>query len=124
MPLFFYLLTNDHFEGDFLNKVYILSTFRNISLPFHEVDLIKVRQRTILLNNEQLFDVNQNLLARELKNIFSPSVFFPFSTSNNQGISYFHKSNCTCLYYFYHMCFIQRSLIGQFLKVSKFDWFL
>ena len=52
----------------------------------------------ILLNHEQHFDVNQNLLAEALKNKFSPSfVFFPIdtflSTSNNQGISCFHKSN-------------------------------
>ena len=56
-----------------------------------------------------------NLLARTLKYIFLPfSVFFSvffngtfLSTSNSQGISCFHKSNCTYLYYFYHMCFIQ-----------------
>ena len=41
MPLLFHHLTNDHFQGDFLNKRYILSTFSNISLPFHEVYLIE-----------------------------------------------------------------------------------
>ena len=52
--------------------------------------------------------------------------FFLLSTSknNNQGISCFHKSNFICLCYFYHICFIQHWLIGYFLKVSKFYWFL
>ena len=64
MPLFSLLFTNVHFQEDFLNKLYMLSTFSNISLPFHEV---------------QLFDVNQNLLARALKNTFAASsdFFFP-----------------------------------------------
>ena len=62
-----------------------------------------------LLNNEQFFDVNQNLIARTLKNQFSPSsVCFPLSTSNNQEISCFHKSICKCLCCFYQLCFIQR----------------
>ena len=65
--LFFHLLTNDHFQGDFLNKLYI-STFSNTSLPFHEVHLIEGPSFTTLLNHEKLFDVNQNLLARALKN--------------------------------------------------------
>ena len=80
-----------------------------ISLPFHEVHLIEGWPLTTLLNHEQLFDVNQNLLARALKNAFSPpsSIFFPLSL-NNQGVSCFHKSNCTGLCYFHHMCFIQR----------------
>ena len=39
MPLFFHLLTNDHFQGEFINKLYILSAFSNISLPFQEVHL-------------------------------------------------------------------------------------
>ena len=41
MSLFFHLLTNDCFQGDFLNKLYIYSTLSNISLPFHEVYLIE-----------------------------------------------------------------------------------
>ena len=32
MPLFFHILTKNHFERDFLNKLYVWSTFRNISL--------------------------------------------------------------------------------------------
>ena len=40
MPVLFHLLTNDHFQEDFLNKLYIQSTFSNISLPFHEVHLL------------------------------------------------------------------------------------
>ena len=64
MPLLFHMLTNDHFQGDFLNKCYIWSTFSNISLAFHEVHLIEGRPLTTLLNHEQIFNVNQNLLAR------------------------------------------------------------
>ena len=67
------MLTNDHFQRNILNKLYILSTFSNISLPFHEVHLIEGRTWTTLLNHEQLFDVNQTLLAKPLKNKFSPS---------------------------------------------------
>ena len=40
MPLFFHLLASDHFQGNFYNKLCILSTFSNMSLPFHEVYLI------------------------------------------------------------------------------------
>ena len=58
----------------------------------------KGRPWITLLNKEQFFDVNQNLLARTLKNKFSPSsVCFPFSTWNNEEISCFHKSICKCL---------------------------
>ena len=39
---FFYLLTNDHLQWDILNKMYILSTFSKISLPFYEVHLIRM----------------------------------------------------------------------------------
>ena len=76
MPLFFYLLTNDHFQGNFLNKLYILSTFSNISLPFHEIHLIESRSQRTLLNHEKFFDVNQNLLARALKIHFHNLLFF------------------------------------------------
>ena len=38
---FDHLLANDHFQGDFLNKLNILFTFSNISIPFHEVNLIE-----------------------------------------------------------------------------------
>ena len=116
MPLFFHLLTNDYFERDFLNKLYnCTSIFSNISLPFHEVHLIEGWPRTKFLNHEQLFDVN--LLARALKNEFSPSsVFYSqltrFFTFNSQGISCFHKSDCTYLCHFYHLPFIQWLLIG------------
>ena len=41
--LFFFLLTNDHFQGDLLHKLLILSSFSNILLPFHEVRLIEGR---------------------------------------------------------------------------------
>ena len=52
-------------------------------------------------------------------------IFFFLLSTNNQRISCFHKSNYTCLCYFYRMCFIQCWLIGnQFWKVSRFDWFL
>ena len=69
--------------------------------------------------------LTKNILARALKFIFTIfCFFFLLSTSNNPGISSFHKSNYTCLCYFYHLCSIQCWLIGQFLKVSKFDWFL
>ena len=33
-------VTNDHLQGDFLNKPYIQFTLSNTSLPFHEVHLI------------------------------------------------------------------------------------
>ena len=73
----FQLLINDHFHGDFLNKLYILSTFSNILLPFQGVHFKE--GRLTLLNHEQLFDVNQNLLVRALRNPFPPSyVFFLF----------------------------------------------
>ena len=76
MPLFFPLSSNDHFQEDFLNKLYIVSTFSNISLPFHGIHLIEVWSGTTLLNHEQLFHVNQNLLARALKHTFSLSFVF------------------------------------------------
>ena len=129
MLIFFHLLTNDYFQCDFLNKLYIWSTLNNISLPFHEVRFKEDQPWTTLLNHEQLFDVNQKLLASPLKNRFSSSsVFFSpidkfHSTSNNQRISCFHKRNCTCFYFFYHMCFIQRWLIWLFFKGEQFDWF-
>ena len=62
----------------------------------------------------------------DLKYIFTIFCFFANSHEeflNNRGVSCFHKSNHTCLCYFYHMCSIQRWLIGRSLKVSKFDWF-
>ena len=59
-----------------VNKLYILSTFGNISLPFHEVHLKEGQPWTTLLNHEQLFDVNQNLLARALKIYFHRLLFF------------------------------------------------
>ena len=66
-----------------------------------------------VLNNEQFFDVNQNLIARTLKNQFSQSsVCFRLSTSNNQEMSCFHKSICKRLCCFYQVCFIQRWLIS------------
>ena len=86
-----------------------------MSLPVHEVHLIESCPWTILLNHEKHFDVNQNLLAEALKNKFSPSFVFFFlpidtflSTSNKQEISCLHKSNYTCICFFYHICFIQR----------------
>ena len=36
-------MTNDHLQGNFLNKLYISSTLSNISLPFHEFHLIEGR---------------------------------------------------------------------------------
>ena len=63
---------------DFLNKMYILSTFSNISLPFPGVHFIEGRPWATLLKHEQLFDVKQNLFA--LKNTFSLSSFFPLPT--------------------------------------------
>ena len=73
----------------------------------------KGRPWITLLNNGQFFDVKQNLIARILKNQFSPSsVCFPLSTSNNQEIYCFHKSICKCLCCFYQVCFIQRWLIS------------
>ena len=59
-----------------VNKLYILSTFGNISLPFHEVHLKEGQPWTTLLNHGQLFDVNQNLLARALKIYFHRLLFF------------------------------------------------
>ena len=56
--------------------------------------------------------------------VFRCSVFRRSWFYSMPGISCFHKSNYTCLCYFYHMCFIQRWLIGYFLKLSKLDWFL
>ena len=88
MPLFFLLLTNDHYQGDFLNKLYILATFSNISLSFHEVHLIEGRSWATLLNHEQLLDVDQNLLARALKNLFLPSSVF-LSLYNEQTRNFF-----------------------------------
>ena len=125
IALLLYLLINDQFQSDFLNKTYILCTFSNISLPFHEVRLIEGSPWAVLLNHKQIFDVNQNLLARALKNVSLPSsVFFHLCASNKQGIFCFHKSDGTYLCYFYHVCFIQRWLLGWFLRLSKFDWFL
>ena len=93
MPLFFHLLINDHFQVDFFNNLYILSTFNNVSLPFREVHLIEGRPQTTLLNHGQFFDVNQNLLVRALKNTFSKSsVFFHLSTLNNQETSCFQAT--------------------------------
>ena len=67
------------------------------------------------VDHEQAFDANDKFLARASKNTFSPSsVIFLHSTSNNQGISCFHKSSYTRVWYFYQMCFIQCWLIGFF----------
>ena len=43
MPLFFHLLTNNHFQGEFVKKLYMLFTFSNIWLPFQEVHLTEGR---------------------------------------------------------------------------------
>ena len=123
MPLFFHLLINDHFQVDFFNNLYILSTFNNVSLPFREVHLIEGRPQTTLLNHGQFFDVNQNLLVRALKNTFSKSsVFFISLHWTTKRLLAFKQLYMPLL--FYHMCFIQRWLIGYFLKASKFDRFL
>ena len=95
---FFYLLTNDHLQWDILNKMYILSTFSKISLPFYEVHLIRMSAMNNFVEPWTTFWFSQNLLGRALKNKFSPSsLFFPFdtvlSTLNNQGISCFNKNN-------------------------------
>ena len=83
----------------------------------------KGRPWITLLNNELRFDVNQNLIARTLKDQFSPSsVCFPLSTSSKQEISYFHKNICKCICCFCRVCFIQLWLIGQILKVNQFNW--
>ena len=93
MPLFFYLLTNDHFQEDFLNKLYILSTFNTIWLPFHKVYLIEDRRWTTLWNHEELFNVKKNLLARALINAFPPFCFlFLLSTSKNEELLTFIKA--------------------------------
>ena len=79
MPLAFHLLINGHFifKEIFLTNCRSYLLFSNISLPFHEFHLREDWPRTTLLNHEQLFQVNQNLLARTLRDIFSPSsVFF------------------------------------------------
>ena len=105
-----------------INNFYHAPFFR----LFLEVHLIEGRPWTTLLNHEQLFDVNQNLLARALKIHFHHLLFFPLSLFiDNQRTSYFHKNSCykICLSSFYHMCFIPRGLISWFFKVSKFDWF-
>ena len=39
LPIFIDLLSNGHFQGNFFNKLYTLSTFSNIPLPFHGVHL-------------------------------------------------------------------------------------
>ena len=62
-----------------ISKVIFLTNFTSnlilllvkYNLPFHEFLLIECRPLTTLLNHEQLFDVNQNLLAEALKNKFS-----------------------------------------------------
>ena len=102
----------------FLREYFLLKGASNLLLLTYQYLFMtfiwwKGRPWINLLNNEQFFDVNQNLLARTLKNQFSPSsVGFPFSTSNNQEISCFHKSICKCLCCFYQVCFIQRWLIS------------
>ena len=54
-----------------------------------------------------------NISSKSFKKyIFTIFCFFPLTTSNNQGISCFHKSKHTCLCYFFYMCFIQRWLIA------------
>ena len=125
MLIFFHLLTNDYFQCDFLNKLYIWSTLNNIWLPFHEVRFKEDQPWTTLLNHEQLFDVNQKLLASPLKNRFSwSSVFFSpidmfHSTSNNQRISCFHKRNCTCFFFSITCALFNVDWFGYFLKVSN-----
>ena len=116
MPLFFHLLTNDHFQGDFLNKLYIKSIFNEISLPFLEIHLIEGWPWTALLNHKQLFDINQNLLSSNLKNKFSPtSIFFPMTCfslhQTTKEFLVFIKATHSC---FYHMCFIQVHWLAVF----------
>ena len=95
MPLFFHLLSN--FQKHFHNKLYILSIFSNISVPFHVFSLIEGRPWTTLLNHEQHFNIKS--LPKALKIHFHhllPSIPSPFM--NNQGNSRFHRSHCTCFW--------------------------
>ena len=43
MSLFIQLLTNNPCQGGFFHKLYVQSTFTNISLPLHEVHLAESR---------------------------------------------------------------------------------
>ena len=120
--LLFHCLTNDHFQGDFLNKLYMLF---NISLPFYEVHLIEDQPWTTLLKHEQLFHVDQNLLAKALKNTFSPSSVFFFSlhpTTTINEFLIFIKSKCTCLFYFYHVLY--SALICWLLFKGEKSWLI
>ena len=75
VPLFFHLLASNHFQGDFLNKLYIQSTFGNITYRTYHYLLMKSIWYKV--SHEQLFHVNKKLTAKALKNTFSlSSVFF------------------------------------------------
>ena len=119
MPIFFHLLTNDHFQRDFLNKLNTLSTFSNISLPFREVHLKEGWPRTTLLNPEQLFNVDQTLIARALKNTFSPSsAFFLVSLHRTTtGICGFHKTFVISLY-------MSLLFLKHVLYLALIDWLI
>ena len=66
MSLFFHLLTI-YVQGMFLTNCTCNLLQVNILLPFQEVHLTEGCPLTTLLNHEQRFDVNQNVLAGSFK---------------------------------------------------------
>ena len=113
MPLFFHLLTNVHFQGEFVNKLYILSTFSNISLPFYEVHLIEGRRWTMNdFSKLTQIEVNSlSKLARALKNTFSP--YFVFSLSLQQATKELFAFIKTTVYAF---------VISMICALFSIDW--
>ena len=90
IPLLFYFLTN--WTSNLLLATYHYFFIKYVWFRVGHKKLCCFLKRLIR------FYVNQNLLTRDSKDIFSPSsVFCQFlSTLNNQGISCFYKSNCIC----------------------------
>ena len=75
IPLFLHLLTNDDFQGDFLNKLYISSTFSNMTYrAYHYLFMKSIWQK---VGHEQVLHVNIKCLATALKKyVFTIFCFF------------------------------------------------
>ena len=81
-------------------------------LPMNPIcQMVGYKQLCCFLTHLVSFNVNQNLLARALRNLFFSIDTF-LSTSSSQGVFSFYKINCRYLCHFYHICVIQHWLMA------------